>query len=201
MKPRVFVASSRSGLDVAYAVQVNLDYDAELTVWPQGVFDVMQYTLEALLQALGDFDFAIVIFAPEDFAEFGDQRGKSFRENVLFELGLFLGSLGRQRVFLVMPRDKQFRLPTDLLGVTPATYDGERADKVPALGPACNMIRNAIRRFGPRPARPEGHYGPLIGFHESFRQVNWSSLLERAEHQLEIVVYYFDSWINAYDES
>jgi predicted nucleotide-binding protein len=41
---------------------------------------------------------------------------------VIFELGLFSGGIGRERTFMAHDRTKPLDLPTDLLGVTPATY-------------------------------------------------------------------------------
>lgn len=64
-KPRVFVASSSESLDVAYAVQDNLERDAEVTVWTQGVMRMSRATvvnLEAQLASsdLGAFVLGVV---------------------------------------------------------------------------------------------------------------------------------------------
>ena len=151
MKPSVFVGSSVESINIAYAVQEELTYDADITVWSQGIFKLSSTTLDDLLENLDKSDFAIFIFSPDDVVKIGGQEFLSTRDNVVFELGLFIGRLGKQRNFFVLPKDhNDFRLPTDLIGVTPATFDANRSDGNlrAALGPACNKIRTIIAKLG-----------------------------------------------------
>lgn len=152
-KQRVFVGSSVEGLDVAYAVQENLEFDFEVTVWPQGVFEPSKVTIEALDEHSRRFDAAIFVFSPDDTAIIRGHESPAVRDNVIFELGLFIGRLGRDKCFILQPRSSDFRMPTDLLGVNPASYDGRRRDGnlVAALGPACNRIKRVLN---PRAAGP-----------------------------------------------
>ncbi len=73
------------------------------------------------------------------------------RDNLVFELGLFIGGLGAHRVFLLHPRD-HVDLPSDLQGITPITYRTDREDKDTqnAVNPAATEIRNAVKRIGRR---------------------------------------------------
>jgi hypothetical protein len=147
MKPRVFVASSVEGLSVAYAVQECLEYDCEITVWPQGVFELTKSTLETLDQQSSRFDAAVFVFSPDDAAIVRGSQKPAVRDNVLFELGLFIGRLGKDKCFIVKPRSfDSAHFPTDLLGVTPGSYDDARSDgnSVAAVGPACNKIRRSL---------------------------------------------------------
>jgi len=157
VRPKVFVGSSVEGMDVAYAVQENLEHDAEVTVWSQGVFEPSQTTLETLDRELGSFDFAIFAFTSDDVLRIRGQQFGAVRDNVLFELGLAIGKLGRERAIMLIPREKKpQRLPTDLLGVTPATYNPNRTDEnwVAALGPACSQIKRTLKNVGPVSRRP-----------------------------------------------
>ena len=149
MKPRVFIGSSTEGLSVAYAVQTNLQYACEPTVWSHGVFQLTKPGLSSLIDALSNFDFAVFCITPDDEVNLRGEGRRVVRDNVIFEFGLFLGRLGPDRVFFVVPRDMaDLHLPSDLLGVTPATYDAHRKDGNlgAALGPACHAIGTMITR-------------------------------------------------------
>ena len=146
-KPKIFIASSVEGLKIAYTVQELLEYDAEATVWNQGVFQLSGNTLDDLIEVLPTTDFGIFVFTPDDVLKIRGEESESIRDNVIFELGVFIGRLGKQRCFIVSPRTQvPFHIPTDLLGVKPATYAHDREDGklAAALGPACNQIRQAI---------------------------------------------------------
>lgn len=151
VKPTLFVGSSVEGLDYAYAVQENLEHDAVVTVWNQGVFVLSGSTLESLVMAVSNSDFGAFVLGADDIATIRSQAHSVPRDNVIFELGLFVGALGRSRTFILTPRAAgAVKLPTDLLGVTAATFDADRPDRnyAAALGVACNGIRRVIRDLG-----------------------------------------------------
>src|SRR5262249_38999534 len=150
---RLFVASSVEGLKAAYAVQQNLEHDADVTIWSKGVFELSNHTLEDLAKAVADSDFAVLIFTPDDEAKLRGRKYTVMRDNVLFEYGLFMGALERTRTFIVHPRGiKNLHIPSDLIGAKPATYDPTREDDRirAALGPACNEIRERMKQLGSR---------------------------------------------------
>jgi predicted nucleotide-binding protein len=83
MKPRIFIGSSNEGLEVAYAIQENLEHVSEVTVWSQGLFDLSSFTLIDLTKALENFEFAIFVFNPDDVLIIRDQEKKAIRDNVI----------------------------------------------------------------------------------------------------------------------
>ena len=70
----------------------------------------------------------------------------------MFELGLFMGALGKERCFAMPSDTKNMKLPSDFAGVTLARYQAERDDGnlIAAVSPACTLIRNEIKRLGSR---------------------------------------------------
>lgn len=154
-KPRVFIGSSVEGLNIAYAVQQNLLHDAEVTVWDQGVFELSKTTIESLSKALQESDFAVFVFSPDDLIRIRCTSSAAVRDNVLFEFGLFIGKLGRDRVYFLLPMNGELHLPSDLLGIVPGKYEENRSDgsMQAATGAACNQIRTQMRSLGFAPGR------------------------------------------------
>ncbi|MFZ1617775.1 MAG: nucleotide-binding protein, partial [Flavobacteriales bacterium] len=123
--PTIFIASSVSTLKVASEIKSSLLHIAEVTIWNEGVFGLSSYTLEALERVAKEFDFGIFIMGADDFR----QKNKDGiitlipRDNVVFECGMFIGSLGRKRTFIIIPKHiSNLVLPTDLHGVIYGSY-------------------------------------------------------------------------------
>lgn len=146
-KPKIFIGSSAEGLNVANAIQENLDHYAEVTIWSQGFFQLSTPTIISLINALDKFDYAIFVFSPDDFTNLRGKSVSTVRDNVIYETGLFTGKFGIDRVFFIKPRDyEELHLPTDLLGMTAGGYDNNRTDRnfVAATGPFCNQVKQKI---------------------------------------------------------
>jgi hypothetical protein len=149
-KPRLFIASSVESVAIADAVNVNLDHDFEVTIWKNGTFKLSSSTIDDLIEKSSSVDFALFIFAPDDIATIRSRNEHVVRDNVIFEMGLFIGAIGKSRSFILKPRDAEMHLPTDLLGVNPADYDANRSDGdlVSATNRACALIKSEVGRIG-----------------------------------------------------
>lgn len=145
-RPRVFIGSSVEGLAVAEALEFDLQFFADVTLWDQGVFHLSQGTLAALQEAAETSDFAILVLTADDVTTRRGQTYLTARDNVIFELGFFMGHLGPERTFIVYSRDNSPTLPSDLAGITVATF-ADRADgnMDAAVGPAAIQLRNAMQ--------------------------------------------------------
>jgi len=158
--PSVFIGSSTEGLDVAREVELQLQRDAVTTIWKDGVFGLSSGTLESLMKVLDQFDFAVMVLSPDDLLESRNQSYASPRDNVLFELGLFMGKIGRSRVFIVQEQDANIKLPSDLAGIAVSPYR-KRENLLAALSPTCTPIIKAIRVLGFIEQRTQQHIRSL----------------------------------------
>jgi hypothetical protein len=155
LDPAFFIGSSSEGLGIARALQAEIDLHCEPTIWSQNVFSPGETTFAGLLAASENFDFAALVMTPDDYVESRGRPGMAARDNVIFELGLFLGALGGSRVFIIHPRGGDLRLPSDLAGVTPLDYRHNRRDGNlrAAIGPAATEIQRRIAIEGLREGR------------------------------------------------
>lgn len=150
-RPSVFIGSSAEGLPIAKAIQANLDHAVESVIWSQGLFGLGGGTLESLFENLNQFDFAVLVLTPDDLTTSRAETSKSPRDNVLFELGLFMGAIGRLRTFIVHERLAPLKLPSDLAGVTAATFERHRSGNWQStLGQTSTHIEAAVQKLGRR---------------------------------------------------
>ncbi len=151
MKPRLFIGSSVESVNIAYAAQQNLQHNAEVTVWDQGVFKISSTNLESLIRILNTSDFGMFVFSPDDLINIRGEENRAVRDNVILELGLFVGRLGKDRCFILVPDSRgDLHIPADLVGVITAAYETDRSDNSlqAATAPACFGIREAIEKLG-----------------------------------------------------
>ena len=141
-KPRVFIGCSTEGITIAKILQLRMVDLTFTVIWNQGVFGLSSGTLETLVAQLSKFDYAILVLTPDDIVIKRDVQHMAARDNVMFELGLFMGGLGRDKTFIVC--DKKVTLPSDLAGITPATFELNKENLVASLGPVCTKLEIAM---------------------------------------------------------
>lgn len=149
-KPSLFIGSSEEGIDLARSVRAALEADAEVTLWKDGFFRPGSTYIDSLINSLPRFDFAILVLRPEDLVVSRDAGTFGPRDNVIFELGLFMGRFGKERTFMLHQANTPIKLPSDLAGVAAATYQWPREDNDyrNAVGGACDSIRKIIGDLG-----------------------------------------------------
>ena len=106
---------------------------------------------ESLYNFANSSDFAAFVVSPDDLvlSRAADQLAP--RDNIVFELGLFMGRLDPKRVFLILEHNGDVKIPSDLLGITPITYVHKAGGNLAtAIGPVCTDLRKAIGEAGVR---------------------------------------------------
>lgn len=153
--PRVFLGSSTEGREAARYLQSELERlgDCEVTCWDQDIFRLSGYALESLEEAAASADFAVLLATPDDSVVVRTVESAAPRDNVIFELGLFVGQLGRHRTYLVTNSDPNqgMRLPSDLAGLTVVPYRSRRDGNIrAALNDAVLAIKKRVDELGRR---------------------------------------------------
>ena len=156
-KPRIFLGSSGKQEKLLQALTRGLEDVAQVEPWTTS-FNPGTTTLERLLELTHEVDFAAFVFAKDDWTTSSSavtpptgSGQASPRDNVVFEAGLFGGTLGMRRTFILHANGA--KLPTDLLGLTCVWY-GEAAT-ASEMRVVNQQLRKAIETEG-RVARIEG---------------------------------------------
>ena len=87
-------------------------------------------TIEKFVDYAGEVGFAVVLLTPDDLggAAATEVQLSRARQNVIFELGSFVGSLGRGRACLL--RKGEVEIPSDLYGVVYTAMDSADGWKI-----------------------------------------------------------------------
>jgi hypothetical protein len=120
MKPSIFIGSSSEALPLAKAIQTELAASFRADLWSENLFELGEDTLNNLLRFVQCYDFAVLVLTDDDVTKSRKHTTASPRDNVILELGMFMGALGRRRAFPIIAQaaDGPPKLPSDLLGNT-----------------------------------------------------------------------------------
>src|SRR5262245_16831841 len=176
-KPRIFLGSSGKQAKLLQALTRGLEAIAHVEPWTTS-FNPGTTTLERLLELTREVDFAAFVFARDDWTAnsppVADPSGSgqaSPRDNVVFEAGLFGGTLGMHRTFILHASGA--KLPSDLLGLTCVRYDATSPAELRVVN---QRLRKAIESEG-RVARIEGLWWQFSLTERSVREPSAVSLL------------------------
>lgn len=150
-KPLIFVASSSEQLPVARAIREQLaePKEWEVRVW-DSQFAFSDAYIESLEKALDAADFAVVVMTGDDVAVVREGRVVLPRDNVIFELGLFIGRLGRDRCAFFVDHASGTQIASDLSGVKAAEYwPPERMERGvrPGLAERVRSLKKQLREL------------------------------------------------------
>lgn len=166
MKKRVFVGCSKEAKGIADIVAGLLSPDFEVTIWDENVWEKSVFKLNGnflhdLLKAPLRFDFGVLIGTPDDKVEVRGTEYLQARDNILFELGLFIGRMGLEKcAFLV---DDQVKNMSDLSGIFLAKYNmSSLASEVRRIGDAFKSNTSEVLNFFPSNTLAYGYFENFV---------------------------------------
>ncbi len=168
-KKRIFIGSSSEELKLAQSAKNILERDFDVTLWNDNVWDTSVFKinnnfLNDLLRASLQFDFGLLIGSTDDLVEYRGDIVLQPRDNVLFELGLFIGRLGLSKCAFVI--DKELKVLSDISGISLARYDkNDTSSFVNAISQVSELFRNQIDsdiNFFPSSTLASGYFENLL---------------------------------------
>ncbi len=146
--PSVFIGCSSPALPLARSIKAALGTAVRAYVWDE---DEVKRNADSsftpgavmanLFQKARLFDFALMILRPDDIRAGTDEQNQPItvdvpRDNVIFELGLFMGAIGgRNALAVVSDSAGSLQLPSDMFGFDRLNLAGEDEASVQAAAP------------------------------------------------------------------
>ena len=148
-KKKIFIGCSTKELPLAERIKTLLEPEFEVVpwnipTWENGElnFKLNDNLLQKLLRATLQFDFAIILGTKDDKVEFKGQTVLQARDNVLFELGLFIGRMGLSNCAFVV--EEGLKKMSDLNGIIINRFNNEKKE---TFDNAIQQTAQAFKQF------------------------------------------------------
>lgn len=122
-KINIFIGGSTEGLKFAQKVQDAFHSTGivQCKIWKSDTFTYNSSFLESVTKASISYDFGVFIASNDDMANIRDVLEDIPRDNVVFEYGIFTGTLGYKRTYLL--QEEGCKLPSDVLGYSNPSFN------------------------------------------------------------------------------
>ena len=124
-KKKLFIGSSSEAKDYLEKVETIFSNNFKVIRWDNPeVFSINNTSsLDSLIKQSYLVDFAIFIATADDLTTSREEKKSSPRDNILFEFGLFLQTLGKERCFLIT--EKNIKILSDMNGITLVKFNSD----------------------------------------------------------------------------
>lgn len=140
LKPKIFIGSSTAGYAVAEKVKHYLSNLGDCFLWQDpNVWEANRSTFENLLRMVSYFDFGVFVATADDLTLTNEKIVIEPRDNVILEMALFLGAMGRDKSFLLV--EEGIKLPSDFSGIYMPRFEKDNESKIRS---ACDEYSSKI---------------------------------------------------------
>lgn len=144
LKPNIFIGSSGAGLKVAEKVKAFLAKAGDCYLWQdEGVWELNKSTFDNLMKMVSYYDFGVFIATADDLTLTKDDKIViEPRDNVILEMALYLGALGKEKSFLLVEED--IKLPSDFNGIYMPRF---KATDDKSIEAGCRAFTEKIKEY------------------------------------------------------
>src|SRR5438093_5371574 len=129
LKPKIFIGSSSAGYKIAEKVKNYLSIIGDCFLWKDpDVCEPNRSTFDNLLRMANYFDFRVFVATADDLTMSYDKLVIEPRDNVILEMSLFLGAMGRDKSFLLV--EEGIKLPSDFKGIYMPPFNKNSDDSI-----------------------------------------------------------------------
>ncbi len=167
-QPKVFIGSSMNGIPIAQAVQNLLIEENFQITQLEGSFGSSLTTFNILRAIADEVDLAVFVFSYLDKLNHWNNQ-EQLRSNLIFEVGLFVGLLGLERVFLIMP--DSICVPFNLDVLARYSYETPKNNNfLSVVKPAVKAILLMSSRLTKSVARKDEYFSCFISYSSHDKQ-------------------------------